>query len=104
MRPETREHIAEAAYEFETSILSFIGEMITPCVLEEMRQITLTYLRRVQQVAPIDFDPALVGMIATFKPTEEIPAWINREFFKPNHIVPNAYTRGLFKDIETNLL
>jgi len=104
MSPETREHIVIAATKLEKDLFSFVGDFLNEAVLEEIRQLIICYLRRVQQVAPIDFDPALVGVVATYTPYEKIPAWISRECRHPNHIEANAYTRRLFEEIEGNFL
>jgi hypothetical protein len=104
MNPNTREYLLEITNQFEKDIQRFVGEQIRAHIIEEIRQVTLVYLRRVQEWTRISFDPACVGFDVTFVATEEIPAWIRKELCCPNHIEPNAYTRRLFSEIEGNIL
>lgn len=85
MNPIEKLEIANLSEAFHIRLLKYLGEVNDQLTWSNIREETLIYLRKVQQIAPIQFDSSKIGLCPASSTANDLNF--------------NPYTVGVFQNI-----
>lgn len=98
MSPETRTELVRLSNKLSADLHNFVGEQNDELTRKRITDVLRRHLAFVEQIVPISFDLNLVGVDSVNR--SGIYPWQHRT----DEIIPNDYTRNLFKEIEGSML